>query len=189
MLNAFSGNGLPGSRVREIFSFLLTFDKDGKGWCYVEDVVRALNEHYNVLLSPEDKLSLLRAFDHDRCHGIPPGRMRIREFMDLIRSPLSPRKQEIVEIVFNKIDSTRSGFITADDIVSRWRGSESSLDSLFQSLELYNGNGANLMQSIELRNDSYGVRVFSIFYKDFVTEYGDDTELFENFIEECWNLD
>lgn len=189
VLDGFSGNGLPGSRVREIFLFLLPFDHDGKGWCYVEEVARGLSENYGVDWTREDKQALLRAFDHDRCHGIPPGRMRIREFMDLIRSPLSPRKQEIVDIVFNTLDSSRSGFVTVDDILSRWQGSEQVLDSFLQSLEIYNGHAANLLQSIELREESYGPKVFSIFYKDFVTENGENSEMFEQFVEECWRLE
>ena len=156
----------------------------------MEDVAGPLNERYGVEWTRDEKQALLRAFDHDRCYNVRPGRIRIREFMDLIRSPLSPRKQEIVEIVFSIIDSSGTGFITVDDIVNRWQGSERMLDSLLQSLEIYNGNGAaNLMQSLELRDDSFNVRVFSVFYKDFVTESGDDTEKFEQFIEDCWRLD
>jgi Ca2+-binding EF-hand superfamily protein len=189
LVAGFSGDGTPGSKVREIFLFLLPFDHDGKGWVYVEEVARSLSENYGIEWGKPEKQALLRAFDHDRCHGIPPGRMRIREFMDMIRSPLSPRKNEIVEILFDILDSSRCGFITVQDILSRWQGPEKILDSFLQSLEIYNGHAANLMQSVELREESYGVRVFSIFYKDFVTENGEDTEMFEQFIEDCWRME
>lgn len=196
ILNAFPGDGLPGGKVREIFLFLLRYETEiptlghnSKGWVYIEDIDGPLKDNYGVQWSKDEKQALLRAFDHDRCHKVRPGRMRIREFMDLIRSPLSPRKQEIVDIVFKIIDSRQTGFITVEDIVNRWYGSEKILDSFLQSLEIYNGNGAaNLMQSLELRNDSYGLRVFSVFYKDFVTEIGENTEQFEQFIEDCWQL-
>jgi hypothetical protein len=189
LMTSMPGDGTPGSKVRELFLFLLPFDRGGKGWVYVEEVSSGLSEHYGVEWGSAEKQALLRAFDHDRCHGIPPGRMRIREFMDLVRSALSPRKQEIIEILFNIIDSSRSGFVTVEDILSRWQGPEKILDSFLQSLEIYNGHAANLMQSVELREESYGERVFSVFYKDFVTENGEDTEMFEQFVEDCWRMD
>lgn len=197
LLSAVPGDGLPGSRVREIFLFLLKFEteipaleRNSKGWIYVEDISGPLNETYGVAWSKAEILALLRAYDHDRCYNVRSGRMRIREFMDLIRSPLTPRKQEIVEIVFNIIDNSGTGFITVDDIVNRWQGPERMLNNLLHSLEVYNGYGpANLMQSVELREDSYCCRVFALFYKDYVTDMGDNTEDFEQFIEECWRLD
>lgn len=197
MLSAFPGDGMPGSRVREIFLFLLnheteipTLERNSKGWIYIEDIAGPLSENYGVNWSKAEVQALLRAYDHDRCHNVRPGRMRIREFMDLMRSPLSPRKQEIVDIVFNIIDSSGTGFITMDDILNRWQGSEKMLDNLMQSLEVYNGHGAaNLTQSLEMRDDSFNSRVFSVFYKDYVTDMGEDTEAFETFIEECWRLE
>lgn len=83
----------PGSKMRGLVRYLLSFDTTATGYIYIEEFANNIADVYNITITKEERGALLRAFDHDRCHGIPPGRMRIRDFMDLIRDTLSPRKQ------------------------------------------------------------------------------------------------
>lgn len=165
------------------------FDADSSGNLDQYEFKQAVQD-YEVDVHPKDLDNLFASFDHDGNQRIDYG-----EFISAIAGPMTKYRLQLVERVFDKLDRTREGTITLDDMMAAFdpyrhpdiaagkNDPEGVLNEFRDTFEVYHGIVHNYDTGARISRDE-----FTNFYT-FISSQVENESQFDIMVNGVWNMD